>query len=140
MDELQFTLSNPTNSSTPISNEDAANMAEEMQKTLELDQQLEANRIAEREEAEQLRLQREREIKKEEYELTKSVLINKPGKFISGATENERQGKIKDLDLDVFICGWSRYDIQNFVKQKFQKKNKKTKKKTNLKKKKKKKK
>ena len=63
MDELQFTLSNPTNSSTPISNEDAANMAEEMQKTLELDQQLEANRIAEREEAEQLRLQREREIK-----------------------------------------------------------------------------
>ena len=59
-----------------------------------------------------------REIKKEEYELTKSVLINKPGKFISGATENERQGKIKDLDLDVFICGWSRYDIQNFVKQK----------------------
>ena len=63
MDNLEFTLSNPTNSSTPISNEEAANLAEEMQKSLELDQQLEAQRVAEREEAEQLRLQREREIK-----------------------------------------------------------------------------
>ena len=62
MDNLEFTLSNPTNSSTPISNEEAANLAEEMQKSLELDQQLEAQRVAEREEAEQLRLQREREI------------------------------------------------------------------------------
>ena len=59
-----------------------------------------------------------REIKKEEYELSRSVLINKPGEFISGETEKDRQDKIKALDLDVFICGWSRYDIENFVKDK----------------------
>ena len=59
-----------------------------------------------------------REIRKEEYELSRSVLINKPGEFISGETEKDRQDKIKALDLDVFICGWSRYDIENFVKDK----------------------
>ena len=63
-------------------------------------------------------IQHQEKLKKRNMSLLFPVLINKPGKFISGATENERQGKIKDLDLDVFICGWSRYDIQNFVKQK----------------------
>ena len=62
MDELEFTLSNPVDTN-PISNEQAAQLAEEAEKTLELDKQLEAERIREREEAEQLRLQREKEIK-----------------------------------------------------------------------------
>ena len=56
-----------------------------------------------------------REIDKEEYELCVSILKNKPGKLITGKTEQERKNKIKKLDLDVFICGWSRYDIENFV-------------------------
>ena len=56
-----------------------------------------------------------REIDKEEYELCVSILKNKPGKLITGKTEQERKSKIKKLDLDVFICGWSRYDIENFV-------------------------
>ena len=59
-----------------------------------------------------------RNIDKYEYELCKKVLINQPGKFIFGRTEEERKRKIKDLDLDVFICGWSRYDIENFVNKK----------------------
>ena len=56
-----------------------------------------------------------REIDKEEYELCVSILKNKPGKLITGKTEQDRKNQIKELDLDVFICGWSRYDLENFV-------------------------
>lgn len=58
-----------------------------------------------------------REIPKKEYELCSSILNDKPGEFISGDNEEERKKKIRDLDLDVFICGWSRYDIDQFVNE-----------------------
>ncbi len=56
-----------------------------------------------------------REIPKEEYELCSSILKKKPGTFIEADTEIKRQKKIRDLDLNVFICGWSRYDLDKFV-------------------------
>ena len=59
-----------------------------------------------------------REIKKKEYELCKSILNDKTGQFISGENEEERKKNIRELDLDVFICGWSRYDINQFVNEK----------------------
>ena len=59
-----------------------------------------------------------RKIQKKEYELARSILIDKPGEFISAQNEEEREKKIRDLDLDVFICGWSRYDIDHFVNDK----------------------
>ncbi len=42
-----------------------------------------------------------REIQKKEYELCRSILIDKPGIFISAQTEDERKEKIKNLNLDV---------------------------------------
>ena len=59
-----------------------------------------------------------REITHDEYELCKSVLIKKPGEFISAVNEAERKEKIRQLNLDVFICGWSRYDIEEYVSEK----------------------
>ena len=59
-----------------------------------------------------------REIQNKEYELCRSILIEKPGIFISAQTEDERKKKIKNLDLDAFICGWSRYDIDQYVSEK----------------------
>ena len=58
-----------------------------------------------------------RKIPRKEYELCSSILNDKPGEFIAGDNEEERKKKIKDLDLDVFICGWSRYDIDQFVNE-----------------------
>jgi len=58
-----------------------------------------------------------RKIPKKEYELCSSILNDKPGEFISGDNEEERKKNIRDLDLDVFICGWSRYDIDQFVNE-----------------------
>ena len=58
-----------------------------------------------------------REIPKKEYELCSSILNDKSGEFISGDNEEERKKNIRDLDLDVFICGWSRYDIDQFVNE-----------------------
>ena len=58
-----------------------------------------------------------KEIQKKEYELCRKILADKPGQFISGEDEEERKKKIQELDLDVFICGWSRYDIDQFVNE-----------------------
>ncbi len=58
-----------------------------------------------------------RNIDKKEYELSKNILDKKPGKFIEGIDEADRKKKIKQLDLDVFICGWSRYPIDEFVSE-----------------------
>jgi len=58
-----------------------------------------------------------RNIDKKEYELSKNILDKKPGKFIEGIDEADRKRKIKQLDLDVFICGWSRYPIDEFVSE-----------------------
>ena len=55
------------------------------------------------------------EIPNQEYKLCSSILRKKPGTFIEAKTEKMRQGKIKNLDLDFFICGWSRYDIDKYV-------------------------
>jgi len=55
------------------------------------------------------------ENKKIEMDLCISILKLKPGKLIFANSEKERMDKIKDLDLDVFICGWSRYPLSKFV-------------------------
>ncbi len=55
------------------------------------------------------------EIPKQEFELCVSILKKKPGVFITANSEAERQNKIHNLDLDFFICGWSRYDIDKYV-------------------------
>ena len=59
-----------------------------------------------------------RKIQAEEYDLCKSILNDKPGKFISGEDEEEREKIIRNLGLDIFICGWSRYDLNQFVNKK----------------------
>ena len=59
-----------------------------------------------------------REIQHDEYELCKSVLTKKPGEFIFADSEAERKEKIRNLNLDVFVCGWSRYDIEQYVSEK----------------------
>jgi len=56
-----------------------------------------------------------KEIPLEEYKLCSDILKKKPGIFIDANSENERQKKIRNLDLDIFICGWSRYDIDKYV-------------------------
>ena len=58
------------------------------------------------------------EIPKQEFELCVSILKKKPGVFITANSEAERQNKIYNLDLDFFICGWSRYDIDKYVSRK----------------------
>ena len=55
------------------------------------------------------------ENKKEEIEICSTVLINRRGQFIFDKDESIRCEKIKNIGLDVFICGWSRYDIDNYV-------------------------
>jgi len=58
------------------------------------------------------------EIPYQEYEICASILRKKPGVFIEAKAEKIRQEKIKNLDLDFFICGWSRYDIDKYVARK----------------------
>ena len=58
------------------------------------------------------------ENKKEEVELCLSILKSKPGQLIFADSEIERIKKVRKLDLDVFICGWSRYPISQFVTDK----------------------
>ena len=58
------------------------------------------------------------ENKKEEIDICLSILKSKPGKLIFADSEIERIKKIKKLDLDVFICGWSRYPISQFISEK----------------------
>ena len=55
------------------------------------------------------------ENKKEEIEICSTVLINRRGQFIFDKDESIRCEKIKNIGLDVFICGWSRYNIDNYV-------------------------
>ena len=61
MDELELTLDVPT-SDAPLSNEEAANLADEQQKRLEFRQQQEAIRLQQQEQDEQLALQKKKEI------------------------------------------------------------------------------
>ena len=61
MDELELTLDVPT-SDAPLSNEEAANLADEQQKRLEFREQQEAIRLQQQEQDEQLALQKKKEI------------------------------------------------------------------------------
>ena len=56
-----------------------------------------------------------RSINKEEFNLCSKILKKLPGKYIQATTEEKRAELIKSLKLDVFICGWSRYELQKFV-------------------------
>jgi len=53
--------------------------------------------------------------KVEERDLCIKILEEKSGKLILAETEEERAAKIKSLAPDVFICGWSRYPLNEFV-------------------------
>ena len=53
--------------------------------------------------------------KKAEIEICSNILIKRKGQFIFHNDESIRSEKIKNIGLDVFICGWSRYDIDNYV-------------------------
>jgi len=55
------------------------------------------------------------EIDKVERELALSIMEKRPGTIIKADTEQERSNIIRDLALDVFICGWSRYKIEKFI-------------------------
>ena len=49
-----------------------------------------------------------------ERELTINIFKKNNWKFITGQNESERQNLIKNMNLDVFLCGWSRYPIEKF--------------------------
>ncbi|NOZ04457.1 MAG: hypothetical protein GXO92_07640 [FCB group bacterium] len=51
-----------------------------------------------------------------ERNLTREILTKKGYKTIFAETETERAEKIRALSPDVFVCGWSRYEIDQFVK------------------------
>lgn len=53
--------------------------------------------------------------KKEEIEIYTSILNKRKGSFIFHENEVIRKTEIKKLNLDVFICGWSRYEIKSYV-------------------------
>lgn len=53
--------------------------------------------------------------RKEEIEICTSILNKRKGSFIFHENEDIRKTKIKKLNLDVFICGWSRYEIESYV-------------------------
>ena len=53
--------------------------------------------------------------RKEEIEICTSILNKRKGSFIFHENENIRKTEIKKLNLDVFICGWSRYEIESYV-------------------------
>ena len=58
-----------------------------------------------------------RSINKEEFNLCSKVLKKLPGNYIQSSSEEERAELIRNLNLDVFICGWSRYELQKYVKK-----------------------
>ena len=58
------------------------------------------------------------ENKKVEIDLCLRILNSRPGEVIYYDNESERAKKVKELNLDVFICGWSRYPIHHFVNAK----------------------
>ena len=53
--------------------------------------------------------------RKEEIEICTSILNKRKGSFIFHENEDIRKAEIKKLNLDVFICGWSRYEIESYV-------------------------
>ena len=53
--------------------------------------------------------------RKEEIEICTSILNKRKGSFIFHENEDIRKSEIKKLNLDVFICGWSRYEIESYV-------------------------
>ena len=55
------------------------------------------------------------ENRKEEIEICTSILNKRKGSFIFHENEDIRKAEIKKLNLDVFICGWSRYEIESYV-------------------------
>ena len=56
--------------------------------------------------------------KKEERELCLNILATKPGTMIYSESEEERAKMMKELDLDFFICGWSRYELDEYITEK----------------------
>jgi len=56
--------------------------------------------------------------KKEERELCLKILATKPGTMIYSDSEQERAKMMKELDLDFFICGWSRYELDEYISEK----------------------
>ena len=53
--------------------------------------------------------------RKEEIEICTSILNKRKGSFIFHENEDIRKTEIKKLNLDVFVCGWSRYEIESYV-------------------------
>ena len=56
--------------------------------------------------------------KKEERELCLNILATKPGTMVYSESEEERAKMIKELDLDFFVCGWSRYELDEYISEK----------------------
>jgi hypothetical protein len=56
--------------------------------------------------------------KKEERELCLNILATKPGTMIYSESEEERAKMMKELDLDFFVCGWSRYELDEYISEK----------------------
>ena len=54
-------------------------------------------------------------IKREEKLLTEKILSRTGLQVISEKDEKKRATSIQRLNPDIFICGWSRYDIDHFV-------------------------
>lgn len=55
------------------------------------------------------------DILSEEQKLAGEIISRKSSQVITAETEEERAAKIRVLAPDVFICGWSRYEIQEYV-------------------------
>ena len=55
------------------------------------------------------------DILSEEQKLAGEIISRKSSQVITAETEEERAAKICVLAPDVFICGWSRYEIQEYV-------------------------
>ncbi len=51
----------------------------------------------------------------DEQALTKRILSKRGVRCIFADNEDERARQIRELDPEIFICGWSRYPIMNFV-------------------------
>ena len=56
--------------------------------------------------------------KKEERELCLNILATKPGTMVYSESEEERAKMIKELDLNFFVCGWSRYELDEYITEK----------------------
>ncbi|HQE96475.1 MAG TPA: hypothetical protein PK885_11440, partial [Candidatus Marinimicrobia bacterium] len=54
----------------------------------------------------------------DEQNLTKHIFQRRNVHCIFANNEEERAAKIRSLNPDVFICGWSRYPIEKFVTEK----------------------